>query len=73
MPKKLRSGIVTAGMTLDQKIQIWVAVGTWVAGLATFAAVILALYLAARGRIAPSGVVKFIAETAAISTRVEFE
>jgi len=29
--------------------------------------------LAARGRIAPSGVVKFIAETAAISTRVEFE
>jgi hypothetical protein len=35
-----------AGMTLDQIIQIWVAVGTWVAGLATFAAVVVALYLA---------------------------
>ena len=35
-----------AGMTLDQKIQIWVAVGTWVAGLATLAAVIVALRLA---------------------------
>jgi len=33
-------------VTLDQKIQIWVAVGTWVAGLATLAAVIVALYLA---------------------------
>lgn len=33
-------------MTLDQKIQIWVAVGTWVAGLATLAAVIVALRLA---------------------------
>jgi hypothetical protein len=33
-------------MTLDQKIQIWVAVGTWVAGLATVAAVIVALRLA---------------------------
>jgi hypothetical protein len=35
-------------MTLDQKIQIWVAVGTWVAGLATLAAVVVALYLARR-------------------------
>ena len=35
-------------MTLDQKIQVWVALGTWVAGLATFAAVIVALYLARR-------------------------
>jgi hypothetical protein len=33
-------------MTLDQRIQIWVAVGTWVAGLATVAAVIVALRLA---------------------------
>ncbi|OLC92291.1 MAG: hypothetical protein AUH86_19125 [Acidobacteria bacterium 13_1_40CM_4_58_4] len=33
-------------MTLDQKIQIWVAVGTWFAGLATLAAVIVALRLA---------------------------
>jgi hypothetical protein len=40
------SGIVTPKMTLDQKIQIWVAVGTWVAGLATLAAVIVALRLA---------------------------
>ena len=35
-------------MTLDQKIQVWVAVGTWVAGLATLAAVIVALHLARR-------------------------
>jgi|SRR5580692_5561138 hypothetical protein len=35
-------------MTLDQKIQIWVAVGTWVAGIGTLAAVIAALYLARR-------------------------
>jgi hypothetical protein len=33
-------------MTLDQKIQVWIAVGTWVAGLATLAAVIVALRLA---------------------------
>ena len=32
-------------MTLDQKIQIWNAIGTWLAGLATLAAVIVALYL----------------------------
>lgn len=36
-------------MTLDQKIQVWVAVGTWVAGLATLSAIIVALYLARRG------------------------
>jgi hypothetical protein len=35
-------------MTLDQKIQIWVAIGTWVAGLGTLAAVIVALYLSRR-------------------------
>ena len=35
-------------MTLDQKIQIWVAIGTWVSGTATVAAVITALYLAKR-------------------------
>lgn len=33
-------------MTLDQKIQVWVAIGTWIAGLATLAAVIVALRLA---------------------------
>jgi hypothetical protein len=33
-------------MTLDQKIQIWVAIGTWVSG--TIAAVSAALYLAKR-------------------------
>ena len=33
-------------MALDQKIQIWIAVGTWVAGLTTLAAVIVALRLA---------------------------
>lgn len=36
-------------MTLDQKIQIWNAVGTWLAGIATFTAVVLSLYLARRG------------------------
>jgi hypothetical protein len=35
-------------MTLDQKIQLAVAVGAWVSGLATVAAVITALYLAKR-------------------------
>ena len=35
-------------MTLDQKIQIWNAVGTWVAGIATFLAVLVSLYLARR-------------------------
>lgn len=39
-------------MTLDQKIQVWNAVGTWVAGIATFAAVLVSLYLArAAGRV----------------------
>lgn len=33
-------------MTLDQKIQIWNAVGTWLAGIATFFAVVVSLYLA---------------------------
>src|SRR5712664_574728 len=33
-------------MALDQKIQILIAVGTWVAGLATLASVIVALRLA---------------------------
>jgi hypothetical protein len=35
-------------MTLDQKIQIWNAAGTWFAGFATLAAVIVALKLAQR-------------------------
>lgn len=35
-------------MTLDQQIQIWSAVGTWVAGIATFIAVLVSLYLARR-------------------------
>jgi hypothetical protein len=33
-------------MTLDQQIQVWNAVGTWVAGIATFLAVIVSLHLA---------------------------
>lgn len=36
-------------MTLDQQIQVWNAIGTWVAGIATFAAVLVSLYLARRG------------------------
>jgi hypothetical protein len=35
-------------MTFDQKIQIWVAAGTWVAGLGSFAAAGVALYLSRR-------------------------
>lgn len=35
-------------MTLDQKIQIWVALGTWFSGVGTVAAVAVALYLAKR-------------------------
>ncbi len=35
-------------MTLDQQINIWNAVGTWVAGIATFSAVLVSLYLAQR-------------------------
>lgn len=35
-------------MTLDQKLQVWIALGTWVAGLGSFAAVIVALYLSRR-------------------------
>lgn len=35
-------------MTLDQKIQLWVAIGTWLASLATLGASIVALYLARR-------------------------
>lgn len=37
-----------SAMTLDQQIQIWNAVGTWVAGIATFAAVLVSLHLARR-------------------------
>lgn len=33
-------------MTLDQKIQIWNAIGTWLASIATFLAVFVSLYLA---------------------------
>ena len=35
-------------MTLDQKLQLWNAIGTWVAGVATFGAVLVALHLARR-------------------------
>ncbi|MGH9622655.1 MAG: hypothetical protein ACRD45_23480 [Bryobacteraceae bacterium] len=35
-------------MTLDQKIQIWVAIGEWIAGIGTIAATVVALYLAKR-------------------------
>jgi len=35
-------------MTLDQKIQVWMVIGTWLAGFATLGAVIVALYLARR-------------------------
>ena len=33
-------------MTLDQQINLWNAIGTWVAGVATFSAVIVSLWLA---------------------------
>lgn len=33
-------------MTLDQQIQVWGVVGAWVAGIATFAAVVVSLRLA---------------------------
>ena len=33
-------------MSLDQKLQLWNVIGTWVAGVATFAAVLVSLYLA---------------------------
>ena len=36
-------------MTLDQEIQVWVAIGTWLAAIATFSAVVVALYLAKQG------------------------
>lgn len=35
-------------MTLDQKIQVWMVIGTWLAGIGTLAAVIIALHLARR-------------------------
>lgn len=35
-------------MTLDQKIQIWIAIGSWLAGIGTVAATVVALYLAKR-------------------------
>lgn len=35
-------------MNLDQQIQVWNAVGTWLAGIATFAAVVVSLRLASR-------------------------
>ena len=33
-------------MTFEQKVQLWMVVGTWVAGLATLAAVMTSLYFA---------------------------
>jgi len=35
-------------MTIDQKIQIWNVIGTWIAGAATFSAVLVSLHLARR-------------------------
>lgn len=35
-------------MTLDQKIQVWNVIGTWVAGMGTLAAVVVSLRLAGR-------------------------
>lgn len=35
-------------MTLDQQIQIWNVVGTWLAGIATFLVVLVSLHLARR-------------------------
>lgn len=35
-------------MTLDQKIQIWIAIGSWLAGIGTITATVVALYLARR-------------------------
>jgi hypothetical protein len=35
-------------VTLDQQIQVWNAIGTWLAGIATFAAVVASLHLARR-------------------------
>lgn len=35
-------------MTLDQKIQIWIAIGSWLAGIGTVGATAVALYLARR-------------------------
>jgi hypothetical protein len=37
-------------MTLDQTIQVWNAVGTWLAGIATFLAVLVSLHLARRAQ-----------------------
>ena len=36
-------------MTLDQNLQLWNVIGTWVAGLGTLAAVIVSLHLARKG------------------------
>jgi hypothetical protein len=36
-------------VTVDQHIQLWNAIGTWVAGAATLAAVIVSLHLARKG------------------------
>lgn len=35
-----------SSLTIDQKIQVWNAIGTWVAGIGTLAAVVVSLYLA---------------------------
>ncbi|MEP7366187.1 MAG: hypothetical protein ABI972_23260 [Acidobacteriota bacterium] len=36
-------------MTLDQKLQLWNVIGTWLAGIATVGAVFVSLYLARSG------------------------
>ena len=35
-------------MTLDQMLQLWAVIGTWVAGIGTVSAVVVAMYLARR-------------------------
>ena len=35
-------------MSLDQKLQLWNVIGTWVAGIATFCAVVVSLWLSGR-------------------------
>src|SRR6201989_891215 len=36
-------------LTIDQQIEVWNAIGTWFAGLATFGAVVFSLYVLRRG------------------------
>lgn len=44
----LELGNGAKAVTLDQKIQIWIAIGSWLAGVGTITATVVALYLAKR-------------------------